>query len=97
MLVLPDWVAPTGLPVASTGLFEVPTLLLPAVLDRLGAMLPELFWPALLVELPDLVVLPAMRLPAGAVLAGVVCACAVKPTTPATASAIKSLLIMMVN
>ena len=42
MLVLPDWVALTGLPVASTGLFEVVALETPAVLDRLGAVLPEL-------------------------------------------------------
>lgn len=41
-IVVGDWVVPTGLPVASTGLFEVEALGLPAVLDRLGAMLPEL-------------------------------------------------------
>jgi hypothetical protein len=41
VLVLFDSVVPTGLPVASTGLFEVSALVTPAVLDRLGAVLLE--------------------------------------------------------
>lgn len=92
VLVVFEGVVPTGLPVASTGLFEVPAEGVPAVLDRLGAMLPELLWPALLAEL-----VPAGRLPVGVVPAGVVCACAVALSIPATAKAIRSVLIMTVN
>lgn len=80
------------MPVASTGLFEVPAEAVPAVLDRFGAMLPELPWPVLVVELA-----PAERLPAGAVPAGVVCACAVALSIPATATAVKIVLVMTVN
>lgn len=42
VLVVFDGVALTGLPVASTGLFEVAALGMPAVLDRLGAVSLEL-------------------------------------------------------
>ncbi|RZJ90833.1 MAG: hypothetical protein EOO60_08555 [Hymenobacter sp.] len=42
VLVLFELVVPMGFPVASTGLFEVAALETPAVLDRLGAVLPEL-------------------------------------------------------
>lgn len=94
VLVLPVAVALTGLPVASTGLLEVPTVELPAVLDRLGAMLPELLWPLLLVELLVLVA-PAIRLPVAVVPAGVVWAWAAEPARPAMATNVKSFLIMM--
>jgi hypothetical protein len=54
VLVLFASVVPTGFPVASTGLFEVAALETPAVLDRLGAVLPELRWSVLLVGLAGL-------------------------------------------
>jgi hypothetical protein len=54
VLELFDSVAPTGFPVASTGLLEVAALETPAVLDRLGAVLPELRWPVVLVGVTDL-------------------------------------------
>jgi hypothetical protein len=92
VLVVFDGVVPTGLPVASTGLFEVAAEVVPAVLERFGAMLPELPWPVLLAEL-----VPAERLLAGAVPAGVVCACAVALSIPATAKAVRSVLIMTVT
>ena len=87
MLVVFDGVVLTGLPVASTGLLEVAAAEVPAVLDRFGAMLPELLWLVLLVEL-----VPVERLPTG-----VVWACAVALSVPATTRAAKSVLIMMVN
>ena len=87
MPVVVDWVVPTGLPVASTGLLEVAAVGLPAVLDRLGAISPELPW----LVLAGLVVVPAGAVPV------VVCACAVKLSIPKTAKAAKSVLLMIVN
>ena len=69
--IVADWVVPTGLPVASTGVFDVAAGW-PAVLDRLGAMLPELLCMVLLVEVADLVAVPAGRLPMVALPVGVV-------------------------
>ena len=76
------------MPVASTGLFEVAAAGLPAVLDRLGAISPELPW----LVLAGLVVAPA-----GVVPAGMVWACAEKLSIPATTKAVKSVLLMIVN
>jgi hypothetical protein len=87
VLVVFDGVVLTGLPVASTGLLEVAALEVPAVLDRLGAVLPELLRPVLLVEPTGVAVVPA----------GVVCACAVKLSIPEITNAVKSFLIMIVN
>jgi hypothetical protein len=87
VLVLLPSVVPTGLPVASTGLFEVWAWDTPAVLDRLGAVLPELACAVLLGGLTDLAGVPA----------GVVCTRAVEGSVPATAKAVKIVLIMLVN
>ncbi len=89
VLVLFNGVALTGLPVASTGLLEVAAEEVPAVLERLGAMLPELPWPVLPVEL-----VPTERRPAGAVPAGVVCACAVELSVPTIVKAIKKSFLL---
>jgi hypothetical protein len=87
VLVLFDSVVPTGLPVASTGLFEVCAFETPAVLDRLGAVLPEFPCPVLLVGLIGLAGVPV----------GAVCACAVKQSIPVTTNAVKSVFFMLVN
>lgn len=88
LVVLEEVVLLTGLPVASTGLLEVAAAEVPTVLDRFGAILPELPWPVLLVE-----VVPAERLP----VAGVVCACAVALSIPATKKARRRVWSMASN
>jgi hypothetical protein len=93
VLVLVDWVVPTGLPVASTGLFEVPAVGLPAVVDLLGAVSPEF----LLVGLTGVAIVPAEWLLAGAEPAGVVCASAVRLSMPATTKTVKNVLLIIVN